>query len=205
MIPQAGPEEIAGDRFTLPGIATDHEGDGRVDRLFDGGHVGSRSAFSPADEAVVGREADDRVGHPAACDAAADLVVEIGDAHIPGLEASDSHRMAAGGKRSLGACPLGPNRFEPRQHAGRAPYETILADWRPRQATTPGKASNSTFLTASFVAGIRRTSRVAVAARPTQATGRTRPCTAGSPRGAFFPSFGPHFCLGTMVTHFASS
>src|SRR5262249_43120646 len=41
MIPQAGPEVIAGDRLTLPGIATDHEGDGRVDRLFDGGDVGS--------------------------------------------------------------------------------------------------------------------------------------------------------------------
>src|SRR5262245_61197300 len=106
MIPQAGPEVIAGDRFTLPGIATDHEGDGRVDGLFDGGDVGSRSAFAPADEAVVGGEADDRVGHPAARDAAADLVVEIGDAHIPGLEEDDSHRMAAGVRAAFGACPI---------------------------------------------------------------------------------------------------
>src|SRR5262249_9999026 len=96
MIPQAGPEVIAGNGFTLPGIATDHEGDGRVDGLFDRGHVGSRGAFAPADEAVVGREADDRVGHPAASNAAADLVVEIGDAYIPGLDANDSHGMAAG-------------------------------------------------------------------------------------------------------------
>ena len=102
MIPQAGPEVVAGDRFALPGIATDHEGDGRVDRLFDGGHVGSRSAFSPADEAVIGGEADDRVGHPAACDAAADLVVEIGDAHIPGFKTNDSHRLAAGAREALG-------------------------------------------------------------------------------------------------------
>src|SRR5262249_25776494 len=102
MIPEAGPEVVAGDRLALPGITADQEGDGRVDGLFDGGDVGSRSAFAPADEAVVGREADDRVGHPAACDAAADLVVEIGYAHIPGLEANDSHGMAAGAREAMG-------------------------------------------------------------------------------------------------------
>src|SRR5262249_8035829 len=102
MIPQAGPEVIAGDRLTLPGVATDHEGDGGVSGRLDGGRSGPGGAFAPADEAVVGREADDRVGHPATCDAAADLVVEIGDAHIPCLEANDSHGMAAGAREALG-------------------------------------------------------------------------------------------------------
>src|SRR5262249_44687079 len=136
MIPQPGPEEIAGDRLTLPGISADHEGDGRVDRLFDGGDVGPRSAFAPADEAVVGREAHDRVGHPAAGDAAADLVVEIGDAHIPGLEAIDSHGMAVGSRGALGH--VRSNRPCLRSTGGSARCESTVGGRRPRHATAPG-------------------------------------------------------------------
>ena len=106
MIPQAGPEEVAGNRFALPGVAADHEGAGRVHRLLDRGRVRPRSAFAPADQPVVRRQPHDRVRHPAARDAAADLVVEIGDAHRPGVEANDFHWLAA--RPGLGACPIEP-------------------------------------------------------------------------------------------------
>ena len=90
-LPEAVAEEVRAHGLAVPGIAADDERPHRVDRGLHRGDVGAAARLAVADEAVVGLDAHDDVGHAVARDLARDLAMEVGHGHDRRLQARDPH------------------------------------------------------------------------------------------------------------------